>query len=124
MMEYVMVAAGGMIGAVGRYAVTGWISRISDTTFPYGTFVVNVAGSFLLGVIATLLIDRLAVDPYWRLFLTIGFLGSFTTFSTVSYESLRIMEAGMFDIALLNLLGSIAFGLVAAWMGVVAARAI
>ena len=120
--EYLMVALGGMVGAVARYAVSGWVSRINGTEFPYGTLVVNLLGSFLLGLLATLLIERLAVDPLWRVLITIGLLGSFTTFSSVTFESLKLMETGMFDAALLNVFGSTVCGLVAAWAGVVIAR--
>lgn len=123
-MEYLIVAIGGMMGAMARYAVTGWVSKINGTFFPYGTLLVNLTGSFILGLLATLLVDRFAVDPLWRLLLTVGFLGSYTTFSSVSYETLKLLETGMFDAALLNIFGGMTAGVFAAWLGVLAARLI
>jgi len=111
-----------MLGALARYALGGYISKINGTTFPYGTFFVNITGSFLIGLLGTLFIEKLSTDPQWRIFITIGFLGSFTTFSTLQYESLRLIETGMMDSALLNLFGSIGAGFTAAWLGMIIAR--
>lgn len=123
-MEYIAVAIGGMLGAMARYAVANWVARINGTHFPYGTLLINVSGSFLLGLLATLFLERFAVDPLWRLLLTVGFLGAYTTFSTVSLESLQLLESGMFDSALLNIFGSMTAGVFAAWLGVLAARGV
>ena len=123
-LEYVMVAAGGMIGALARYVLAGWVTRLNGSVFPLGTFVVNISGSLLLGLLGTLMLEKVSVDPYWRILITIGFLGSFTTFSTLQFESLQLMETGMSGAAFINLFGSIALGLAAAWFGIVIARLI
>jgi CrcB protein len=86
--------------------------------------VVNISGAFLLGLLFVLLTERVTVDPWIRSSLTIGFLGAYTTFSTLSFESYRLLEDGAVGLALANALGSVAAGLVAVYLGVVAGRAI
>jgi CrcB protein len=118
------IAAAGALGAVARYGLEGWVSRRVPGAFPWGTFVVNVSGSFVLGLVFTLLTDRMAVDPWLRSALTIGFLGAYTTFSTLSLESYRLLSDGALGLALANMLGSLAAGLAAVYLGVVAGRAL
>jgi len=119
-----MVAAGGIVGAVMRYIVSGFIQKIHGTHFPYGTFFVNIIGAFLIGFLGTFMVERMNVDPHWRIFITAGVLGSFTTFSSIEYESLRLFETGMLDLALFNLLGSVGIGFFAVWLGALLARSI
>jgi len=123
-LNYIMVALGGMLGSLARYIVTGFVSSISNSLFPYGTLTVNLAGSFLLSLLSALFIDKLVIDPNWRIFVTTGFLGAFTTFSTLQYETLKLWEEGMIAYALLNSLGSVAAGFTAAWLGLVVSRLI
>jgi CrcB protein len=89
--------------------------------FPLGTFVINLTGSFLIGVLMTLLTERFQPHPNWRLFLVIGFLGGFTTFSSFEYETFTSSRQGAQWIATLNVLASVALGYVAVWLGVTAA---
>jgi CrcB protein len=108
-------AAGGSVGAVARVLVGSWVSDRSQSLFPWGTFVINVSGSFLLGLVATLILNRVLVSENWRLFVTIGFVGAYTTFSTFEYESARLQSSWQ---ALGNLLGSVVAGYAAVWLGI------
>jgi CrcB protein len=119
----VAIAVAGSFGALARYGLEGWISRRAGS-FPWGTFVVNVSGSFLLGLLVTLLGERFAVAPWVRASLTIGFLGAYTTFSTLSLESYRLLEGRSYAPAGANLAGSLAAGLLALYGGVVLGRAL
>ncbi len=117
------IGLGGFLGANLRYLVGVWAdSRWSQGGFPAGTLLVNVAGCFLLGLVVTLLSERLLAGSHWRFLLAIGFLGSYTTFSTFSYESLKLMEAGSWWLAGLNLAGSVGLGLLGAASGIALAR--
>ena len=118
------IAVAGAFGALARYGLEGAVSRRWPGAFPWGTFVVNVSGAFLLGLVFVLLTGRVTVDPWLRSALTIGFLGAYTTFSTLSFESYRLIEDGAVGLALVNTLGSVAAGLVAVYLGVVAGRAL
>lgn len=105
-----MVAVGGGIGAVARYGVGGWVQGFSSTSFPLGTLAVNVLGSFLLGL-SFYLLESLAVSAETRAMVTMGFLGSFTTFSTFSYEAIVLLEGGEWARGGLYVGGSLALGL-------------
>lgn len=118
------IAVAGAFGALARYGLEGAVSRRWPGAFPWGTFVVNVSGAFLLGLVFVLLTDRFTVDPWLRSTITIGFLGAYTTFSTLSFESYRLLEDGATGLALVNTLGSMAAGLLAVYLGVVAGRAV
>ena len=100
------------------------MSRRSAGAFPWGTLVVNLTGAFLLGLVFTLLTDRTTVAPWLRSTITIGFLGAYTTFSTLSFESYRLLEDGSTGLALANSIGSLAGGLAAVYLGVVLARTV
>ena len=119
----VVIGAAGAFGALARYGVEGAIARRVGS-FPWATFVVNVSGSFLLGLVFTLLGERYAVAPWVRAALTIGFLGAYTTFSTLSLETYRLAEARSYALACANLLGSAATGLLALYGGVVLGRTV
>jgi CrcB protein len=118
------IAVAGALGARSRYALEGFVSDRTGSGFPWGTLVVNVSGAFVLGMIFTLLTDRWTADPWLRSSLTIGFLGAYTTFSTLSFESYRLLEDGALGLAAANLLGSSAAGLAAVYLGVVLGRAL
>ena len=109
---------------MGRYLVEGWVSGATRGDFPYGTLVVNVSGSFLLGFIFTLLTERLLPHPDLRVALTIGFIGAYTTFSTLTFETLQLGQGGAVTLAILNIAASIAAGMTAVWLGTVAGRAL
>ncbi len=119
----VAIGVAGAFGALARYGLEGWVSRRAGS-FPWGTFVVNVSGSFLLGLLVTLLGERFAVAPWVRASLTIGFLGAYTTFSTLSLESYRLLEGRSYALAGANLAGSLAAGVLALYGGVVLGRAL
>jgi fluoride exporter len=122
MTRYAIVAFGGAAGAMARYWLSGWAQQRWGPGFPYGTFIINVSGSFLLGLFATISM-RMAWDEEWRLLIAIGFLGAYTTFSTFEYETLQLIAEGKrYGSALLNLAGSVALGFAAAYAGVVTAR--
>ena len=120
------VAIGGAAGSVLRYLIARAIDHRAPVTgtadFPLGIFAVNVAGALLLGLIATALLERASVSEPIRLALTVGLLGGFTTFSTLSFDSLALIDAGRWHIALLNLAASAAAGLAAVWLGQQLAR--
>lgn len=122
-MRFVLVLLGGALGALARYLVDGWILSRLDTGFPFGTLVVNLSGSFLLGLLSVLTVERLLVPGEWRIFLGVGFLGAYTTFSTWQYETFRLLEAGQWPAGLVNLFGSAVAGFAALALGVLVARA-
>lgn len=124
-MDLVLVGAGGFAGAIARYVVDGFVSnQTSASAFPWGTFVVNLTGSLMLGVLAALVIDRAALPAGLRGPVLIGFIGAYTTFSTFMLESWRLVEAGSYGMAMLNLVGSVTLGLSAVFVGLVIGRSI
>ncbi len=124
MRELVAVGVGGMVGAVGRYLVSGWVHRWAGVGFPWGTLAVNVAGCLALGALMGLVEARVAISPAWRVFLGLGVLGSFTTFSSFGYETVELLRGGEPALALANAAGSLVLGLAAVVAGAVLARAI
>lgn len=121
-MALVMIALGGAAGAVSRYLLQGWVDGLAGGRFPWGTFAVNMSGSFFLGVVFALAIDRAALSPEVRVPLMVGFIGSYTTFSTLMLESWRLVEEGDLIFALANLLGSVAVGMIAVVAGLALGR--
>ena len=120
-----LVALGGAIGSVARWAVSNWIHRVTPAaTFPWGTFAVNAAGSFAIGALMTLTLERSLVPPNARLFLVTGVLGGFSTFSAFSWESLALLRLGQWPTAIAYLFGSLAVGLLAAFAGAMLAARI
>jgi CrcB protein len=117
-----LVAVFGAAGAISRYWPDGRVSDLVHGQFPWGTFVVNVAGAFALGLLVALTTERLLPHPNWRVALGIGYLGSFTTFSTYTYESVKLAEDGAVGLALLNSVGMLAVGLIAAFSGLALGR--
>ncbi len=117
MLKLCYIAIGGATGAVARWAISGWVARVSGGAFPWGTVTVNLAGSFLLGLLACVFYHTPAL-PAARAGLMIGLLGAFTTFSTFSVDTLRMLEQGQARSAVLYSLGSVVAGLLLAWAGV------
>ena len=122
MKQFLAIALGGAAGSLLRYWMSTGIYALVGRTFPYGTLVVNVAGSLLMGFLYVLLVERLALSVEWRAALLIGVLGAFTTFSTFSMETFALFEDGERLKALMNILLSVTLCLVAVWLGVVAGR--
>jgi fluoride exporter len=119
--KYLVVGIGGFLGANARYIIGVWAAEKWGTSFPYGTFIINVTGCFILGLFAALAL-RFAWSDNWRLLIGIGFVGAYTTFSTFEYESLQLVSQGSLWRAGLNVLGSVIIGFFAAFLGVAAAR--
>jgi len=121
-MTYLAISVGAVLGANARYLVDGWIAERIGTGFPYGTLVINVSGSFLIGIVLTVVGERV-LAPWWvRPMLAIGFLGSYTTFSTFSFETLALVESGSHLAAAANVLGSVGAALLGVYLGTVLAR--
>ena len=109
---------GGFIGSAGRYLIGGWVHRLVPlTTFPIGTLFVNASGCFLIGLLGGLIEVRQLFGPDLRVFLLIGVLGGFTTFSSFAYETLALTRDAEFARALLNIAAQVILGLGAAWLG-------
>ena len=117
------IAVGSAIGGVSRYILGGVVQRILDTTFPSGTLIVNITGSFLLGVIIRFAVDTPAISPEVRALLAIGFCGGYTTFSTFSYETMAMLEDGEWTRAAAYVSASVLLSLLATFLGFTAARA-
>lgn len=122
--QLLVIAAGGAVGAVGRYAVTGLTHRLFGAGFPYGTLAVNVIGSFLIGYLFVLFIERLALGEIWRLMAVVGMLGSFTTFSTFSLETLILFQEGEYARAAANVALSVVVCIGACALGIALARSL
>ena len=124
MINYLIIGAGGFIGAIARYAIGVWIGQKWGRSFPLGTFVINVSGSFFIGLIMSLFTERFMVNPQWRLLLVVGFLGAYTTFSTFEYETGRLVKDGEWIIASMNVILSVFAGFAALKIGEVIAKSI
>ncbi len=118
-MNYALVFLGGGIGAVARYWLQGFVYRYMSAGFPYGTLAVNVVGSFAIGFLMSFFEERFVVNPSLRVFLTIGILGGFTTFSSFSFETMALLRDGSYGLCFLNVTASVVTCLVATWIGMV-----
>ena len=121
-MAYLWIALGAVVGASARYFVSGYIARIFSTTFPYGTLVINITGSLVLGFFLILAGERMLLDPRWRLLIAIGFCGSYTTFSSYAFETFALMEQGQWLLMAWNILASNALCLAGVLAGAAIAR--
>ncbi len=121
MEKYLVVLAGAGLGGVARYAVGTWIMAKYGGRFPWGTFLINVTGSFLVGVLMTLLTERMQPHPNWRLFLVVGFLGGYTTFSSFEYETYQAVREGARWMGMLYMTGSVVLGYAGVWLGAILA---
>ena len=117
-MAWLWIFAGGGLGAMLRYGLSGWVQERAGDAFPWGTFAVNVVGCFAIGVLATAFEERSVLRPELRLALLIGLLGGFTTYSTFGLETWRLLEDGEGGRALFNVAGSAGAGLAAVVLGV------
>jgi CrcB protein len=124
LLKYLMVGVGGCLGSILRFWLGSYIGNKMGTRFPYGTFVINVTGSFLVGLVFGLLTVKTQWSPNWRYLIPIGFIGGYTTFSAFEYETLRTMQDGQIGLGLLYVAASVVVGFVAVWGGMIAGRAI
>lgn len=118
MEKFLWISIGAVLGANLRYWVGDWAAQRFGSGFPYGTMLVNLTGSFLLGLLVSLTFEHFIIDPRLRILLTIGFLGSYTTFSTFAYESVTLITQGQWGLGLFNLLGSTLLGVLFAALGI------
>lgn len=116
------IAMGGALGATARFAMSHHVYQWFGRDFAWGTLSVNMLGSFIMGLSAILLVDKLGVSTEWRAFILVGFLGAFTTFSTFSYETMQYIQIGEMTKALLNISVSVVTCVVAVWLGMLAAK--
>ncbi len=114
---WILIAGGGAAGAVLRYAISGWVQRLANGSFPLGTLFVNVTGCLLIGVLNAIFAGPYLIREEYRIALTIGFLGGFTTFSTFGWETLALASDGQGVRAIANLLLSVTLGFAATWFG-------
>jgi CrcB protein len=119
--KIISIGLGGFVGAVGRYWLSGLVQRFSDR-FPVGTLSVNLLGSFLLGLLATLFLEKMIINQEIRLLILVGLLGAFTTYSTFSLETLNLLRVGEWQFAGLNILLTVSGTLIAVWIGVALAK--
>jgi CrcB protein len=118
MQPFLLISLGAILGANCRYWIGEWANERFGVAFPYGNLIINLSGSFILGFFMILAVDRFLIDPQWRLMITIGFLGSYTTFSSYTYESVNLIFSGQPYLGLINLFGSSLLGALAVLMGI------
>jgi CrcB protein len=122
-LPYRLVGLGGFLGANARFVVARSVGGMIDTRFPLGTFAINMSGSFLLGVVGSLVAQRVSpVSDGLRLAIGIGFIGAYTTFSTFEFETHALLETGELAMALVNMIGSLVVGMLALRAGVLVTR--
>jgi fluoride exporter len=124
LLKYVMVGVGGALGSILRFWLGSYIGERIGTRFPYGTLVVNISGSFLIGLVFAILTQRMQWSPNWRYLIPIGFIGGYTTFSSFEFEAFRTIQDGQLGLGLLYVGLSVVVGFIAVWGGMVAGRAI
>jgi len=103
---YLWIALGAVVGASARYFISGYVARLFPSSFPYGTLLINVSGSLLLGFFLVWTGERVLADPRWRLLIAIGFCGSYTTFSSYAFETFGLFEQGQWLLVGLNVIAS------------------
>jgi len=119
-----MVGLGGFLGSIARFWLGSYITYRMGARFPYGTFVINISGSFLIGLIVTLLGEHVHWSPNLLYFIPIGFIGAYTTFSTFELEAFRSIGRGDILLSLLYVVSSVVVGFLAVWLGVVTGKII
>ena len=124
MLKLLLIGIGSFVGGVARFGMVDWVQRMAGPGFPYGTLAVNVLGCTLIGLGATLAEQRVLFSPEIRGMLFIGALGSFTTFSSFSYETLQLAQTGDYLPAVANVLLSVVLSLLAVWLGSILGKVI
>jgi CrcB protein len=121
-MAYLWIALGAVVGASARYSLSGYTAKVLSTSFPYGTLVINITGSLLLGFFMIWTSERVLVDPRWRWLIAIGFCGSYTTFSSYAFETFALVEQGQWLLMAVNVVANNLLCLVSVLAGAVLAR--
>ena len=122
MIQVLVIGFGGFLGTIARFGLSGLVHRQLGDSFPYGTLVVNVLGCLMIGILMYFIEDRSMFGPTARLFLTIGLLGGFTTFSSFGYETVELLRDGDYRSAALSVSASVILGMAAVWAGRVLMR--
>jgi len=120
----IIIGIGGFLGSVTRYLLTNFVNNYLSSNFPYGTLAVNILGCFLIGIFVGLFDRGNILSPEWRLFLATGFCGGFTTFSTFSYENIKLAQGAEFFNLSLNVAASVFLGLAATYLGMLIIKSI
>ena len=123
-MQYLWIGLGGFLGANARYLVQLWAASRWGADFPYGTMLANISGSFIIAFFLTLATQRLTIPPELRLFVAVGFLGGFTTFSSFSLETFHLFEQSGWWVASLNFFGNTVLGMAGVILGIFLAQLI
>jgi CrcB protein len=123
-MKYLLVGIGGAAGSILRFWASSYLGGRMGSRFPYGTFAVNISGSFLIGLVLTVLAEKMNWSANWRYLIPIGFIGGYTTFSAFEYETFRLFQNGQMLTAALNVALSVVVGFFGVWAGAIAGRAI
>ena len=123
-MKYLAISLGGILGANARYLITGWAAQKFGTGFPYGTFIINISGALILGFFVAFVQDRAFIHTHYRLFFATGFCGAYTTFSTFTYETLRLFQDGSVLLGMANIAASLLVGMLGVFMGFAIGRMI
>ena len=124
MRAYLWVALGGILGAGSRYALSRYVAKILSPDFPYGTLLINITGSFVLGLFMIWTTERVFADPKWRLIIAIGFCGSYTTFSSYAFETFALFEQGHWGLFAANIIANNLLCLLGVLAGAAIARAV
>lgn len=117
MTKYLLIALGGALGSLTRFLVSNLISSYTNSNYPWGTFFINISGSFIIGFLLVIVTSRLSINDYWRLALAVGFTGAYTTFSTFEYEVLSLFEKQKSFLAITYIISSVIIGFLAVWSG-------
>jgi len=121
-LNFVAISLGAIVGANSRYIISRYAARFLGPVFPYGTLIINVAGSFVVGLFLIWTTERVLIDPRWRLLVVIGFCGGFTTFSSYAFETMAYFEQGQWLLMTTNILANNLLSLAAAMAGMALAR--
>ena len=122
--DFIAISVAAILGANLRYVISRLAAKEFGPVFPYGTLIINIVGSFIVGLFVIWTTERVLVDPRWRLLVVVGFCGSFTTFSSYAFESMSFFEQGQWGLMLANIFANNLLCLVAAVAGMAAARAL
>jgi fluoride exporter len=117
-LRLLLIAAFGAVGTLARYGLQGLVQVKMNSTFPYGTLLINLTGCFFLGLLGQAMLSRMIVSPEWRMAITIGFFGGYTTFSSFGWETAKMMEAGEWLQATSYVAASVIFGILLSAVGI------